>query len=86
MFVLELIMKATVYQALKEFELRLQETLPGATFRLIDPFEGHDVAVEISLPGTVVTWEERMKLAEVAADLEEKYDVYTGILTRPEAA
>ena len=79
-------MKETVYQALKEFEQRLQETLPGATFHLIDPFEGHDVAVEVSLPGSIVTWEERMKLAEVAADLEEKYDVYIGILTHPEAA
>jgi hypothetical protein len=79
-------MKETVYQALKEFEQRLQETLPGATFRLIDPFEGHDVAVEVSLPGSIVTWEERMTLAEVAADLEEKYDVYIGILTHPEAA
>ena len=79
-------MKETVYQALKEFEQRLQETLPGATFRLIDPFEGHDAAVEVSLPGSIVTWEERMKLAEVAADLEEKYDVYIGILTHPEAA
>jgi hypothetical protein len=79
-------MKETVYQALKEFEQRLQETLPGATFRFIDPFEGHDVAVEVSLPGASVTWEERMKLAEVAADLEEKYDVYIGILTHPEAA
>jgi hypothetical protein len=27
-----------------------------------------------------------MKLAEVATDLEEKYDVYIGILTHPEAA
>lgn len=79
-------MKETVYQALKEFEQRLQAALPGATFRLIDPFEGHDVAVEVSLPGSIVTWEERMKLAEVAADLEEKYDVYIGILTHPEAA
>jgi len=79
-------MKETVYQALKEFEQRLQETLPEATFRFIDPFEGHDVAVEVSLPGSIVTWEERMKLAEVAADLEERYDVYIGILTHPEAA
>lgn len=79
-------MKETVYQALKEFEQQLQAALPGATFRLIDPFEGHDVAVEVSLPGSIVTWEERMKLAEVAADLEEKYDVYIGILTHPEAA
>jgi hypothetical protein len=79
-------MKEAVYQALKEFEQRLQETLPKATFRFIEPFEGHDVAVEVSLPGSIVTWEERMKLAEVAADLEEKYDVYIGILTHPEAA
>jgi hypothetical protein len=79
-------MKETVYHALKEFEQRLQEKLPGATFRFIDSFEGHDVAVEVSFPGSIVTWEERMKLAEIAADLEEKYDVYIGILTHPEAA
>jgi hypothetical protein len=79
-------MKAAVYPALKEFEQSLQEALPGATFRLIDPFEGHDVAIEITLPGTIVTWEERMKLAEIAADLEEKYDVYIGVLTQPAAA
>jgi len=79
-------MKEVISQAFKEFEQRLQEAIPGATFRLIDPFEGHDVAVEVSLPGLVVTVEERMKLAEVAADLEEKYDVYVGILTHPQAA
>ena len=79
-------MKETAYQTLKEFEQRLKETLPGATFHFIDTFEGHDVAVEVSLPGAIVTWEERMKLAEVAANLEEKYDVYIGILTHSEAA
>ncbi|MGH7963956.1 MAG: hypothetical protein ACRERD_19395 [Candidatus Binatia bacterium] len=79
-------MKEAVYQALKEFEQRLHETLPAATFRFIDSFEGHDVAVEVFLPGTIVTREARMKLAEVAADMEEKYEVYIGILTHPEAA
>jgi hypothetical protein len=54
-------------------------------FRLIDPFEGHDVAVEVTLPVQEITWHERMQLAEIAAALEEEYDVYIGLLTKAAA-
>jgi hypothetical protein len=54
-------------------------------FQLIDPFEGHDVAVEVALPMQEVTWCERMQLAEIAASLEEEYDVYIGLLTKTAA-
>jgi len=78
-------MKSALYEALKKFEERLHTAFPGAIFRLIDPFEGYDVAVEVTLPMRAVTWCERMKLAEIAALLEEEYDVYIGLLTKTAA-
>ena len=78
-------MKSALYEALKKFEERLHTAFPGAMFRRIDPFGGHDVAVEVTLPMQAVTWCERMKLAEIAASLEEEYDVYIGLLTKPAA-
>jgi hypothetical protein len=58
---------------------------PEATFRLIDPFEEYDVAVEITLPFGNVTWQDRLQLAEITAALEEEYDVYIGLLTKTAA-
>lgn len=78
-------MKPALYEALKKFEERLYTAFPGAMFRLIDPFEGHDVAVEVTLPIREVTWCERTKLVEIAASLEEEYDVYIGLLTKTAA-
>jgi hypothetical protein len=75
-------MKPTIYEALKTFDTRLHAAFPGATFRLIDPFEGHDVAVEVTLPVGTITWHERMQLAEITTALEEEYDVYIGLLTK----
>ena len=57
-------MKSTTYEALKTFDTRLHMAFPGATFRLIEPFEGYDVAVEVTLPVGKVTWHDRMQLAE----------------------
>jgi len=78
-------MKSAIYEALKAFEARLDAAFPGATFRLIEPFEGHDVAVEVTLPVSAITWHERMQLAEITAALEEEYDVYIGLLTKTAA-
>lgn len=78
-------MKPVVYEALKAFEARLYAVFPGATFRIIDPFEGHDVAVEVTLPVSAITWDDRMQLAEITAALEEEYDVYIGLLTKTAA-
>ena len=78
-------MKSALYEALKKFEERLHTAFPGAMFRLIEPFEGHDVAVEVTLPMQEVTWCERMQLAEITASLEEEYDVYIGLLTKTAA-
>lgn len=76
-------MKPKVYKALKEFEARLLQVSSGATFQLIDPFEGNDASVEVILPVEEVTLEERMKLSDIAAEIEEKYDVYLGIMIKP---
>jgi len=38
--------------------------------------------VEVTLPAGNVTWHDRMQLAEITAALEEKYDVYIGLLTK----
>jgi hypothetical protein len=54
----------------------------GATFKVIDPFGGHDVAVEVTLPVSAITWHDWMQLAEITAALEEEYDVYIGLLTK----
>ena len=78
-------MKAALYEALKQFDARLHTAFPGAMFRRIDPFEGHDVAVEVTLPVQEITWYERMQLAEIAAALEEEYDVYIGLQTKTAA-
>ncbi len=75
-------MKSATYEALKTFDTRLHVVFPGATFRLIDPFEGYDVAVEVTLPVDNITWHDRMQLAEITAALEEEYDVYIGLLTK----
>ena len=78
-------MKPATYEALKTFDTRLHTTCPEATFRLIDPFEGYDVAVEVTLPVGQITWHDRMQLAEITAAVEEEYDVYIGILTKTAA-
>jgi hypothetical protein len=43
------------------------------------------VAVEVTLPVSNVTWQDRMQLAEITAALEEEYDVYIGLLTKTAA-
>ena len=75
-------MKAAIYEALKTFDTQLHMIFPEATFRLIDPFEGYDVAVEVTLASARITWQKRMQLAEITAALEEEYDVYIGLLTK----
>jgi hypothetical protein len=75
-------MKSATYEALKTFDTRLHVAFPGATFRRIDPFEGYDVAVEVTLPVDNITWHDRMQLAEITAALEEEYNVYIGLLTK----
>ncbi|MBM3241784.1 hypothetical protein FJZ31_36395 [Candidatus Poribacteria bacterium] len=75
-------MKQEVYEALKEFENRFKENFPDYSFQLIDPFEGHDVGIQINVPNKNVRWEKMRKLSDIAADIEEKYDVYIGFLTR----
>jgi hypothetical protein len=59
--------KPATYEALKTFDTRLHMAFPEATFRLIDPFEGYDVAVEVTLPVGKITWRDRMQLAEITA-------------------
>ena len=75
-------MKSATYEALKTFDTRLHVAFPGATFRLIDPVEGYDMAVEVTLPVGKITWQDRMQLAEITTALEEEYDVYIGLLTK----
>jgi len=75
-------LKQEVYEALKEFENRFKENFPDYSFQLIDPFEGHDVGIQINVPNKNVRWEKMRKLSDIAADIEEKYDVYIGFLTR----
>ena len=75
-------MKQEVYEALKEFENRFKKNFPDYNFQLVDPFEGHDVGIEITVPNERIEWKERRKLSDIAADIEEKYDVYIGFLTR----
>ena len=53
-------MKPATYAALKIFDTRLHSVFPEATFRLIDTFEGYDVAVEVTLPVGKITWDDRM--------------------------
>jgi len=76
-------MKLEVYEALKTFEERVHATFPGAGFALIDPFGGNDIGVELRLPVARITRKDRMKVAELAAEIEEEFDVYIGTVTRP---
>jgi hypothetical protein len=78
-------MKPKVYEALKTFEKRIQAAYPGATFCLTGPFGGNDTAVELILPVADITREERMKIAELAAEIEEEFDVYIGTVAKPKA-
>ncbi len=78
-------MKPEVYEALKTFEKRLQAAFPGATVHLTDPFGGHDIGVELFLPVTQITRKERMKIAELAAEVEEEFGVYMGTVAKPQA-
>ena len=78
-------MKAEVYQALKEFEQRFQESFPEATFQLTDPYDDDDAAIDVFLHTKAVTYEDRMKLAEIGTDIEEKYDVCIATLMHAQA-
>jgi thermostable 8-oxoguanine DNA glycosylase len=75
-------LKQEVYEALKEFEKRFKENFPDYSFQLIDLFEGHDVGIQINVPDKNIKREKMRKLSYIAADIEEKYDVYIGLLTR----
>ena len=75
-------MKPSLYEALKTFDERLHAAFPGATFRLMDPFDGNDVGVEVTLPVQEFTMREQRQLSDIAAALEEEYDVYIGLLTK----
>jgi hypothetical protein len=55
---------------------------PGAGFSLSDPFGGNDVGVELILPVRQITREERMKIAELAAEIEEEFDVSIGTVVK----
>ncbi len=78
-------MKPKLYDALKTFEERIQTAFPGASFSLVDPFGGNDIGVELILPVRRITREERMKIAELATDIEGEFDVYIGTMVRPQA-
>lgn len=77
-------MKPEVYEALKVFEKRVQAAFPGATLHLSDAFGGYDIGVELILPVAHITREDRMKLAELAAEIEEEFDVYIGTMAEPQ--
>jgi len=62
--------KPKLYEALKTFEERIQTTFPGACFSLTDPFGGNDIGVELTLPVTRITREERKKVSKLAAEIE----------------
>ena len=78
-------MKPNIYEALKTFEKRIQAAFPGTAFCLTDPFGGNDIAVKLILPVADITREERMKIAELAAEIEEEFDVYIGTVAKPKA-
>ena len=48
-------MQSALFEALKKFDERLHTAFPGAMFRLIDPFEEYDVAIEVTLPVQEIT-------------------------------
>jgi N-acetylglucosamine kinase-like BadF-type ATPase len=75
-------MKPKLYEALKTFEERIQTTFPGASFHLTDPFGGYDIGVELTLPVTHMTREDRRKISELAAEIEEEFDVYIGTVVK----
>jgi len=75
-------LRQEVYEALKEFENRFKENFPDYSFQLIDTFEGNDVGIQITVPDKNIKREKMRKLSYIAADIEEKYDVYIGFLTR----
>jgi len=66
-------------------EERIQTAFPGVGFSLTDPFGGNDIRVELILPVTHFTREERMKIAELAAEIEEEFDVYIGTVVKAPA-
>jgi hypothetical protein len=76
-------MKPKLYEALKTFEERMQTAFPEASFSLTDPFGGNDSGVELILPVTHITRAERMKIAELAAEIEEEFEVYIGTMLEP---
>lgn len=76
-------MKPAIYEALKTFEERVHAIFPGADFALIDPFGGNDIGVELHLPVGHITRQDRMKVAELTAGIEEEFDVYIGTVTSP---
>lgn len=78
-------MKPEVYEALKIFEKRIQEAFPGAYFTLVEPVRGNDIGVELMLPVSHITRKERIKVAELAAEIEEECDVYIGTEIKPGA-
>jgi hypothetical protein len=78
-------MKSEVYEALKIFEKHVQAAFPGASICLTDPFGGNDIGVELILPVARITREERMKIAELAAEIEEEFNVYIGTIVKPGA-
>jgi hypothetical protein len=78
-------LKSEVYEALKTFEERVQAAFPGGSFRLTDQTGGNDIGVELILPIARITREERMKIAELAAEIEEEFDVYIGTVVKTEA-
>ena len=76
-------MKPKLYEAVKMFEQRMQAAFPGATLQVMDAYGGHDVGVELLLPMASIPREARMKIAELAAEIEEEFDVYIGTRAKP---
>jgi hypothetical protein len=76
-------MKPKLYEALKTLEEHIQTAFPGTSFSLTDPFGGNDIGVELILPVTQITRAERMKIAELAAEIEEEFAVYIGTMLEP---
>jgi hypothetical protein len=54
-----------------------------AVFPIMSNFGGNDIGVELRLPVAHITRKDRMKVAELAAEIEEEFDVYIGTVTRP---
>lgn len=75
-------MKPKLYEAIKAFEEHIQTYFPGTCMTLIDPFGGNDIGVELTLPVARITREERIKVSELAAEIEEEFDVYVGTVLK----